>query len=129
MFFAFFNELSHPKLFNVLFGFKTELLLNLNLNPQTLIIETILKTLFETAHVLVTLVEIFKSPPPSVVNPHRVVGSNRSIKKGKPFVRRIVAVEIFLEHLVLLPVFQNPVFKFYKIWLGINWLKHNLGMS
>ena len=106
---AFFREVVHAVVFDVLFGFEAELLFDLNLNPETLRVEAVLTAAVVASHGFIADKRILQRSAPCMMNAHRVVGSNRSVNKAETlmtcilFLAQIKAFVIFPEfkHIML----------------------------
>ena len=65
--------------FDVLFGFETHVAFDIDLNPESLAIKTVLVSRLMALHGFESLKEIFVGPSPCVVNTHRVIGGDWTI--------------------------------------------------
>lgn len=98
-----------PQSFHFLFGGQSEFFFDLDFNPQTLAIEPVLKSLRVTAHRVKTLKCILVGSPPSMVDPHRIVGRDRSIHEAPLRAFAVFRSEL-LEYSLLPPKPQHLVF-------------------
>ena len=89
------TKFSKPEVFDIFFAFETESFLDLHLDPEPLAVEAVLVAGFAPAHRPEAVVKVFVGAPPSVMDSHRVVGSDRSIDE-RPV--RIVLMD-FIEFL------------------------------
>ena len=101
---------------------ETKLLLNFDLNPQSLTVEPVLVSLVVASHGEKALIRIFVRSAPGVVNAHRVVGRDRSVEKAPSFAACIFATQL-LKNLLDIPELQDRVFTSNKIAVG-DGLKH-----
>ena len=83
---AFACEFVHTVILDIFFCFETELFLNLDLNPKSLRVKTVLTAAVIPLHTLVSDKNILKASAPGVVNTHRVVGGYRTVKETETFV-------------------------------------------
>src|SRR3989344_6131146 len=78
--FAKINKLIYAKFFNIFFVFKTKFFFDFDFDPKALFVKTVLKSLLVPLHIKKALPEILVSSAPSMVNTHRIIGSNGAVK-------------------------------------------------
>ena len=64
---------------------ETVLFLNFDLYPEPLPVVTVLEPLSVALHITEAQEEVFVCASPSVMYTHRVVGGNRAVDEGVPF--------------------------------------------
>src|SRR5690606_31216353 len=95
-----------------------ELFLDLDLHPQALGVEAVLETLFLAQHVVVALEHVLVRPAPGMVYAHGVVRGDRAIDEREGLARTVVAVQVLLDDLFLVPPVEEVAFHLREIDLG-----------
>jgi hypothetical protein len=109
--FALLHKIADAVLFDLALVGKSELFLYLNLYPETLAIEAVLVALAISTHGVEALPEILVRPAPAVVDAHRVVGRDRSIDERPALLRIVIAAQVLIQDILLIPPALNLFFQ------------------
>ena len=113
--FALAHEVLQAVVLDVLLGLEAQLLLDLDLHPQTLAVEAVLVAQLAAAHRPEAVEEVLVGAPPAVMDAHRVVGRDRPIDEG-PVRVALVQLAQLLEGAALFPKRQHLSLLFRKIY-------------
>ena len=125
--YALLAELDEPvdaEVFNLTLVVELELLLDLDLDPQSLAVKAVLVALLETPHRLVALEHVLVCAAPGVVNPHGVVGRDGPVDEGEGPRRIVVGVEVLFEDVLLLPPLHDVPLHLDEVHPGRHRLEH-----
>ncbi len=109
--FALLNEGGDAHRFDVALAGEAELFLGLDLHPEALAVEAVLVALLVAAHGVEALPEIFVGAAPGVMDAHGVVGRHGAVHEGPAPVGVVVAVQVFLEDVALVPPALHALFE------------------
>ena len=96
------RELVHPVSFNVFFRLEAELFFHFHLNPQPLCVETVLIAAIIALHAFIADERILQRPAPGMMDPHRIIRSNRPVKKTEHLMPMVFFTQL-VEAIILLP--------------------------
>ena len=96
------GELGEAVLLDLALRVEAERLLDLDLDPQPLAVESVLIPLFEAAERLVALEDVLERPPPGVMDAHRVVRGDRPVDEAEARPTSVLRAEL-LERPLSLP--------------------------
>ena len=99
-----------------------QLLLNFDLDPQSLTVEAVLVTLVVAGHREEALIGILVRSSPGMMHAHRIVRRDGPVEKAPTFATRVLASQL-LKRLLGFPEFQYGVFAGNKIAVS-DGLKH-----
>ena len=97
------HEAIDPERLDLAFVVEAELLLDLDLDPQPLAVESVLVALPLAEHGVVALVEILVGATPRVVHAHRVIGRDRAVEEAPAPLGRGVARQVALHRPAFAP--------------------------
>ncbi len=112
------DELGDAERFDVALALETELLFDLDLDPEPLAVVPILEALVFAEHGVVALEEVLVGPTPGVVDAHRVVGRDGAVEEGVAPLRPSVAAKILLANPVALPLGEGLALQCGEVDLG-----------
>ena len=97
------GELRDPVLLDLALRVQAERLLDLDLDPEALAVETVLVALVESAQRLVALEDVFQRAAPGVVHAHRVVRRDRPVDEAPALAAPVLLAEPVEDALVVPP--------------------------
>ena len=100
------GELGDPVLLDVALRVQAQRLLDLDLDPEPLAVESVLVALVEPAERLVALEDVLQRAAPGVVDAHRVVGGDRPVDEAPALAASVLLAELF-EGTLLVPPGQD----------------------
>ena len=108
-------------------GFRAEsqLLFDFDLDPESMAVETVLESLIMARHRKESLICVFVRAAPGVMNSHRIIGGDGTVKKTPTLATSVFSSQL-LKRLLLNPEFQYGMFAVDKITVGDR-LKHENG--
>src|SRR5262249_23051250 len=103
------DELGDAERLDVALRLEPHLLLDLDLDPEALAVEAVLVPQLSAAQRPEPVVKVLVGAPPGVMDAHRVVRSHRSVNERPPLIGVLIALQVLLEHPVLVPPALDPV--------------------
>ena len=97
------GELREPVLLDVALGVQAERLLDLDLDPEPLAVETVLVSLVEAAEGLVALEGVLQRSSPGVVDAHRVVRRDRAVEETEALAAAVLLTQLVEDALTVPP--------------------------
>src|SRR5258708_3226453 len=88
------HELVYAIRFDIELGCHAKFLFDFNLDPEALTVKAVLIALLVTLHRFDTLVQVFISASPGMMNPHGVIRGDRTIQERKLLIAVLVAGEV-----------------------------------
>src|SRR5439155_8887106 len=122
------RELGEPVVLDLPLRVETELLLDLDLDPEALAVEAVLVALVEAPERLVALEDVLQRAAPGVVDAHRVVGRDRPVDEAPALVAAVLLAQP-LKGPLLLPALEDLVLERRMIRNGRQRLEDRLHLS
>src|SRR5262249_53290171 len=122
------EDVAGDEILDVALALELQLLLDLDLDPQALAVEAVLVALVAAEHGVVALEGVLVSPPPGVVDAHRVVRGDRPVEEGPDRPVRVPCAQL-VEDLVRLPERENLALLGREIDLLIHLLERHEASS
>jgi hypothetical protein len=114
------DELGNAKLLDFSLVLEPEFFLDLDLDPESLAVESVLEALVLAKERVKSLKNVLVGAAPSVVHAHRIIGGDWTVDERKPPFCPVVLVEILFDSFSLFPPREKISFQCGKIDLGWN---------
>jgi len=127
--FALVGEFGQAEFLDFPLAVEAEALFDVDFDPETLAVESVLPAFVFALHGVVTLVKVFVGAAPGVVNAHGVVGGDGTVDKAEDAVLFFgfgAQAAQFVERVGFLPVIEDVIFEFYEVYfVGYVFKAHN----
>ena len=118
------DELPDAETLDVALGGEAKLLLDLDLDPQSLAVEAVLEPLPVPLHVAEAEEEVLVAAAPCVVHAHRVVCGYGAVDERVGVLRLAIAESVLERDRVVVPPVERLPFHRGKVDPGVDWFKH-----
>src|SRR5580704_1109721 len=117
------NEVLNAVVANLALGLESKAFFYLNLDPQSLAVESVLIALRLAVHGVVALIHVFQGASPRVMHAHGIVRGDRSVEK-RPARAICILLAQLVENAILLPEAQHLALHGGEVRHFWNWFVH-----